>query len=49
MQMKTNQLLDPDYLASRAKTHRHESTRRPRRRLSARGGTVYLTAADASA
>ncbi len=48
MQVKPGQLLDPDYLASRAKLIDRKRARDFGAGSPPKGGTVYLTAADAS-
>ena len=48
MQMKTKQLLDPGYLASRARLIDMKRAQNPGAGSPPKGGTVYLTAADAS-
>jgi len=45
--MKTEQLLDPGYLKSRSKLIDMKRAQKPVR--ARQGGTVYLTAADATA
>ena len=48
MQMKTEQLLDPGYLKSRSKLIDMKRAQNPGAGSPPKGGTVYLTAADAS-
>ena len=48
MQMETKHLLDPDYLASRARLIDLKRAQDPGAGSPPKGGTVYLTAADAS-
>src|SRR6185436_17331810 len=48
MRTKVSELLDRDYLAGRAKLIDMRRAQAPKHGSPARGGTVYLTAADAS-